>query len=986
MSIFSSVKILAHPALVDEVVTVLRLRRPQFGSRYRRGDALLKCSVFLFEKYIADKLHKPRRSEIVTHMLKREIKLLMQLKHPNLLHVIWPAEETSDSLAFATEQVSASLANLLGNHTRMPQPIPSEIQNFQFDDMVRKLCLYQLTSTLRFLHSGQALFHNNVSPGSILLTAQSQWRLAGLAFVEIIKDDKCESPRLKFPSSKALASPSCDPGFSPWTRKLPKMARPDTHYAAPECLFLTSGWAAPFGLKRVRPTPEGRAAENESFIEGYRSGKSTKRNTSVSESRTATSGEIPGPWSDMFSLGLLICSLYSVGEPSPHSLCCVAQDRETPLSSHDTKEHKNQPSGECTNAESVSQKDRNPDIIRARQLAVDMQIPELFRKTVGRMPLELVEPVEKMLSRSSQRRPTSQLFALLKFFNDPCLLSLYVLGNFAEKPDDEKYKYLDVVRTHLNEFPKPILYKRIVPMLIDALTSCYSNPISEASKPSFTIDAPKQSPVELKQSVISTFSCILQHSSPREYTEFLESWSTEFVEQCKCTESKTELLVNIYAFTKHASAQSIEQLFVPIVCECLKSRNEEATLAAMESLKEMSAYFQQSDLDDLVLQGILEAYNMNSRQIKVTALTSLCSLVRQISQDALSNRVVPFLLETITSLPMEDPKSPNVYSELSGRDFSQNYNILPNICDVWKEITSSRPMIMEPNLITKHIFPSILTHLLDSDLNLTQFRTVISTLYALLGVLDIAVCGPENNTDNTQYRTIPAVTIDAPGGSDYGDDTSEIGSEYEPNQRNRSPTATPRASAVREAVPFVPMLHPNQLRELQMSPNLPRRASAHVIFPLPMDDSSTQISASRRPSAEKSRLTGTSFLGIKLPSVSNLRRHSYGADRSANTGAGELPQVGIVQSPSTDSRRGSAASFSSRVGCTPKTDNADSFLNSENTLLTARVCEGPFISAPSSRSSSQRRSGSIIPDQFPNIGGQSSGRRLSRNDISKALY
>ncbi|OON21708.1 HEAT repeat protein, partial [Opisthorchis viverrini] len=566
----------------------------------------LKCSVFLFEKYIADKLHKPRRSEIVTHMLKREIKLLMQLKHPNLLHVIWPAEETSDSLAFATEQVSASLANLLGNHTRMPQPIPSEIQNFQFDDMVRKLCLYQLTSTLRFLHSGQALFHNNVSPGSILLTAQSQWRLAGLAFVEIIKDDKCESPRLKFPSSKALASPSCDPGFSPWTRKLPKMARPDTHYAAPECLFLTSGWATPFGLKRARPTPEGRAAENESFIEGHKSGKSTKRITSVPESRTATSGEIPGPWSDMFSLGLLICSLYSVGEPSPHSLCCVAQDRVTSLPSYDTKEHKTQPSGECNTADSVSQKDRNPDIIRARQLAVDMQ---------------------------------------LKFFNDPCLLSLYVLGNFAEKSDDERYKYLDVVRTHLNEFPKG-------------------------------------------------FSDIIK-------------------------QSKTELLVNIYAFTKHASAQSIEQLFVPIVCECLKSKNEEATLAAMESLKEMSAYFQQSDLDDLVLPGILEAYNMKSRQIKVTALTSLCSLVRQISQDALSNRVVPFLLETTTSLPMEDPKSLNVHSELSGRDFTQNYNILPNICDVWKEITSSRPMVMEPNLITKHVFPGILTHLLDSDLNLT---------------------------------------------------------------------------------------------------------------------------------------------------------------------------------------------------------------------------------------------------------------------------
>ncbi|KER25621.1 hypothetical protein T265_06967 [Opisthorchis viverrini] len=45
----------------------------------------------------------------------------------------------------------------------------------------------------------------------------------------------------------------------------------------------------------------------------------------------------------------------------------------------------------------------------------DSLIPELFRKAVGRMPLELVEPVEKMLSRSSQRRPTSQLFALVSF-------------------------------------------------------------------------------------------------------------------------------------------------------------------------------------------------------------------------------------------------------------------------------------------------------------------------------------------------------------------------------------------------------------------------------------------------------------------------------------------------------------------------------------------------------------------------------------------
>ncbi|KAF5406260.1 hypothetical protein PHET_00210 [Paragonimus heterotremus] len=52
------------------------------------------CSVFLFEKCIAEKLHKPRRREIVTNVLKREVRLLTQLRHPYLLHVLCPIEET----------------------------------------------------------------------------------------------------------------------------------------------------------------------------------------------------------------------------------------------------------------------------------------------------------------------------------------------------------------------------------------------------------------------------------------------------------------------------------------------------------------------------------------------------------------------------------------------------------------------------------------------------------------------------------------------------------------------------------------------------------------------------------------------------------------------------------------------------------------------------------------------------------------------------
>ena len=54
---------------------------------------LQEVAIFIFEKRIADKLHKPKRREIVTEMLRKEVKHLSRLKHPKILKVIHPVEE-----------------------------------------------------------------------------------------------------------------------------------------------------------------------------------------------------------------------------------------------------------------------------------------------------------------------------------------------------------------------------------------------------------------------------------------------------------------------------------------------------------------------------------------------------------------------------------------------------------------------------------------------------------------------------------------------------------------------------------------------------------------------------------------------------------------------------------------------------------------------------------------------------------------------------
>lgn len=97
---------------------------------------LQECSIFLFEKRSAEKLHKPKRKEVVTEILRASVKQLERFRHPKvwircrlishsyiyfivitgaaqILQILHPVEECADTIAFATEPVFASLANIL---------------------------------------------------------------------------------------------------------------------------------------------------------------------------------------------------------------------------------------------------------------------------------------------------------------------------------------------------------------------------------------------------------------------------------------------------------------------------------------------------------------------------------------------------------------------------------------------------------------------------------------------------------------------------------------------------------------------------------------------------------------------------------------------------------------------------------------------------------------------------------------------------------
>ncbi|SPO24692.1 related to SCY1 - putative kinase [Ustilago trichophora] len=109
----------------------------------------------------------------IADQLKKEASSLTRLRHPCILEVVEPLEESRTDMSFATEQVFASLSEALVSDHR---------QDVQLDEVEIQKGLLQVARGLEFLH-GAKMVHQNMSPESILINAKGDWKLAGFSFL-----------------------------------------------------------------------------------------------------------------------------------------------------------------------------------------------------------------------------------------------------------------------------------------------------------------------------------------------------------------------------------------------------------------------------------------------------------------------------------------------------------------------------------------------------------------------------------------------------------------------------------------------------------------------------------------------------------------------------------------------------------------------------------------------------------------------------------
>jgi len=176
------------------------------------------ASVFVLERAALERFDRQDKEQL-WDLMKRGVSQLTRLRHPQILTVSHPLEESRDCLAFATEPVFASLANALGNHENLPHPLPEALQGFKMYDVEIKYGLLQLSEGLTFLHSSAKMLHRNIGPESIMINEQGAWKIFGFEYCLASSSGPGQEP--------VWAIPDYDHG------QPPEMF-PDLDYLAPE--------------------------------------------------------------------------------------------------------------------------------------------------------------------------------------------------------------------------------------------------------------------------------------------------------------------------------------------------------------------------------------------------------------------------------------------------------------------------------------------------------------------------------------------------------------------------------------------------------------------------------------------------------------------------------------------------------------------------------------------------------------------------------
>lgn len=182
-----------------------------------------ESAVFVLDKKQFDTMNRDER-DIMLDICKRSAVQLTKLRHPRILTVHHPLEESRDCMAFATEPIFASLSNVLGQVSNLTNAAQKQLADHDLHEVEIKCGLLHIAEALSFLHSDAKLLHRNVCPDAIVINKEGKWKMHGFDYC-CLNDSQPDDPK---PHWK----------FQQYNAMYHSLTQPNLEYLAPEHLLL----------------------------------------------------------------------------------------------------------------------------------------------------------------------------------------------------------------------------------------------------------------------------------------------------------------------------------------------------------------------------------------------------------------------------------------------------------------------------------------------------------------------------------------------------------------------------------------------------------------------------------------------------------------------------------------------------------------------------------------------------------------------------
>lgn len=503
----------------------------------------------------------------VYERLRREVASLAKLRHPALVKLIEPLEETKGTMRFVTEPLTSCLQHMI--HVNSSSAGSSEIDGGELDEIVIQKGVLQLAEGLDFVHTAAGLVHLDIQPSSILINIKGDWKLFGLGFTENYKDGPTE-----------YFIPRFDP-------RLPSYVQVNLDYAAPELIL--------------------------------------EHKLDVSN--------------DIFSLGCLLIALFTFRPPM--------------------------------------RTDNNPNVYKQEFSG----ITKILRDE--RIPKYLHDMIPQLVARYPNQRPTLEQFKNSPLFDNVLIRTINFLDDFPAKLPSEQQAFMTGFSKLIDQFPKSVLQRKILPTLLEELGK------EETLVGSILVN-------------------IFEVGKDMSQLGFSEKILPGIRRVASVLSAKVAVLKYMNTLKSRVNGNEFRDDILPIVLDAMETAPPEIQEVA---LKQIPLVIEKLDFVTLKSEvfpkvGLVFA-NTTSLSVKLEALNAFEHLVKNgLDKYAVTEKLLPLLNGMKTREPKVMMGALNVYSKVI------------HIVDI--------------EVLARVIVPQLLSMSMESMLNLNQFRAFIDEIKSLL--------------------------------------------------------------------------------------------------------------------------------------------------------------------------------------------------------------------------------------------------------------